>query len=268
MNLLAVLVVAVYGTTVATSNYRMQYIQGQPPGNLTEGLLKMIGGLGGGPGGGFGGGIVNGLGGVAPAVEEPVDFEGDFTPEMKKFQRQVLKATNRARRRHGVRILRLDKQLNRYAQAWALMLALKDAMQHRTNPAYGENLYMWWSTDLKAPITGSVPVKEWYKEIKQYDFANPGFRSDIGHFTQLVWKDSRRLGTGIARSRKGTIYIVCVYNPRGNILGQFGAQVPRPLSRGGAVKGEEVGEGDEEGSRKRRRRRRHKDEDEGEDDSD
>ncbi|KAH7943508.1 hypothetical protein HPB52_009164 [Rhipicephalus sanguineus] len=189
----------------------------------------MIGGLGNGLGGG--------LGGVAPVVEEPVDFEGEFTPEIKKFQRQVLKATNRARRRHGVRILRQDRQLNRYAQAWALMLALRDAMQHRTSPAYGENLYMWWSTDLKAPITGSVPVKAWYKEIKQYDFANPGFRSNIGHFTQLVWKGSRRLGTGIARSRKGTIYIVCVYDPRGNMLGQFAEQVPRPLPRGGAGKG-------------------------------
>ncbi|KAH6943231.1 hypothetical protein HPB50_017957 [Hyalomma asiaticum] len=162
-------------------------------------------------------------------VQEPVDFEGDFTANMKKFQRQVLRYTNRLRRLHGVHTLKQDPVLDRYAQAWALTLAERDTMQHRTSPLYGENLYMFWSSDLKAPIKGSMVVKSWYDEIKQYDFNHPGFRPGIGHFTQLVWKDSRRLGTGIARGRKGTLYVVCVYDPRGNIMTQFAQQVPRPL---------------------------------------
>ncbi|KAL1442371.1 hypothetical protein MTO96_030843 [Rhipicephalus appendiculatus] len=252
MKLLAFLAIVVYGVSTAGPTFGMMDLQTPPVEDPSEGI-KIIGGDGG-------------LQIAAPAADEPDDFEGKFTPEIRKFQRQVLKFTNRKRRRHGVPVLKEDPRLNRYAQAWALVLALKDELQHRSSPRYGDNMYMWWSTNLKEPITGRLPVKEWYKEIKQYNFAEPAFKSNIGHFTQLVWRGSRRLGTGIARSRKGTYYIVCFYEPRGNILGQFGHQVPKPLPRGGAGKVEEGGEGDEEGGRKRRRRRRRKHEDEEEDD--
>ncbi|KAH8037321.1 hypothetical protein HPB51_009876 [Rhipicephalus microplus] len=247
MNLLAFLAIVVSCSTVLTYA-RRHFEKTQPTGNPNG-----VGGDGG-------------EGGGAPAAEEPDDFEGQFTPSMRKFQRQVLRVTNQFRRRHGVPILKQDARMNRYAQSWALVLALKDELQLRTKPKYGENTYKWWSTDMKAPITGKVPVTDWYNEIKKYNFSDPGFRSDIGHFTQLVWRGSRRLGTGIARSRKGNYYIVCEYEPRGNILGQFGHQVRRRLRRGGAGSDEEGGEGSEEGGRKRRRRRRRKHDDEEEDD--
>uniref|UniRef100_A0A6G5A5X7 Putative antigen 5 family member n=1 Tax=Rhipicephalus microplus TaxID=6941 RepID=A0A6G5A5X7_RHIMP len=217
-----------------------------------EELKKFLSGMGGGgriiTGGGMGG--HRGGGGGSP--DEPVDFEGVFTRSMRKLQRQVLRNTNRYRRLHGVHTLAEDEQLNRYAQAWALKMAQMDSMQHRRRPLHGENLFMWWSSDLRAPITGRMAVKAWYDEIKQYDYNNPGFRSGTGHFTQLVWKDCRRLGTGVARGRKGTIYIVSVYEPRGNIMGQFAEQVPRPVSGGGG------GGGDH----KKRWRRKKNDEDE------
>lgn len=183
---------------------------------------------------------------------EPVDFEGEFTPAMRKLQRQVLRAHNRYRRLHGVHTLKQDDELDRYAQAWALVMAKTDRMHHRKAPRHGENLFMWWSSDLQAPVTGSMAVKAWYDEIKLYDFNNPGFKSGTGHFTQLVWKNCRRLGTGIARGPKGTVYIVSVYDPRGNVMGQFADQVPRPISGGGG------------GSKSdRKKRRRHRDEEEG-----
>ncbi|KAH6943229.1 hypothetical protein HPB50_017955 [Hyalomma asiaticum] len=187
---------------------------------------------------------------------EPVDFEGVFTRSMRKFQRQVLRHHNRYRRLHGVHTLKEDEELNRYAQAWALMMAKKGLMQHRTRPLHGENLYMWWSSDMQAPITGRMPVEAWYNEIEKYNFDQPGFKSGTGHFTQLVWKQSRRLGTGIARGRKGTIFIVCVYEPRGNIMGQFEDQVTRPTPGGGSGGG---GSGGSVHKKKRRRNRDDKD---------
>ena len=51
----------------------------------------------------------------------------------------------------------------------------------------------------------------------------------VGHFTQVVWKDSRRLGVGIAFGNSGrTAIIVANYYPRGNYQGQFAQQVGRP----------------------------------------
>lgn len=46
------------------------------------------------------------------------------------------------------------------------------------------------------------------------------------HFTQLIWKDSEELGVGASKSPKsGKIYVVCNYDPHGNIRSQFKDQV-------------------------------------------
>lgn len=46
-----------------------------------------------------------------------------------------------------------------------------------------------------------------------------------GHFTQVVWKESQKLGVGVARSSSGRVYVVAQYTPPGNYLGQFQANV-------------------------------------------
>ena len=33
-----------------------------------------------------------------------------------------------------------------------------------------------------------------------YDYGNPGFKGGTGHFTQVVWKSSTKLGIGVARN--------------------------------------------------------------------
>jgi hypothetical protein len=67
----------------------------------------------------------------------------------------------------------------------------------------------------------------WYDEVQQYDFNNPGFSMATGHFTQLVWKASTRLGIGYA-SEGGYTVVVGLYNPAGNVKGQFPQNVARP----------------------------------------
>ncbi len=60
-----------------------------------------------------------------------------------------------------------------------------------------------------------------YNEIKDYRYASPGFSGATGHFTQVVWKDSTKVGVGIAHSAPDgagfiTTYIVAKYTPQGN----------------------------------------------------
>ena len=40
-----------------------------------------------------------------------------------------------------------------------------------------------------------------------------------GHYTQMVWRDTTRLGCGEAQC-KGMLMVVCNYDPPGNYIGQ------------------------------------------------
>lgn len=42
---------------------------------------------------------------------------------------------------------------------------------------------------------------------------------DVGHYTQLIWKDTTHVGCGIGRGRQEEI-LVCRYHRPGNIIGR------------------------------------------------
>lgn len=69
-------------------------------------------------------------------------------------------------------------------------------------------------------------MRSWYDEIRDHDFAvEPKGIFKAGHFTQLIWKSSQDLGVGVSKTKKGKVLVVCNYNPRGNIAGQFSSNV-------------------------------------------
>ena len=55
----------------------------------------------------------------------------------------------------------------------------------------------------------------------RYDFNKPGFKSGIGHFTQVVWKETKELGIAKAKGDDGKIFVVARYHPAGNYMNQF-----------------------------------------------
>lgn len=75
-------------------------------------------------------------------------------------------------------------------------------------------------------------IDSFYSEIKSYDFNNPGFSMQTGHFTQLVWKSSIEIGVGIATYPDQTYQhrtVVCIsYRPPGNYDGQYPENVLPP----------------------------------------
>ena len=54
-------------------------------------------------------------------------------------------------------------------------------------------------------------------------FRNAG----TGHFTQVVWAGSRKLGVGVS-CRDGKVLVVANYDPPGNFGGQFLKNVFKP----------------------------------------
>ena len=85
-------------------------------------------------------------------------------------------------------------------------------------------------------MPGKDPVNSWYSEIEKHIFGKKDFDHMIaGHFTQVVWKDSKKLGVGIATGQKGTV-VVANYLPPGNYKNRYVENVPPPtgLHEGGA----------------------------------
>ena len=72
----------------------------------------------------------------------------------------------------------------------------------------------------------------WYEEHDKYNYSNPGFSSTTGHFTQIVWQNSKEMGAGKAVSSSGAQFVVARYQPPGNVRGQFPENV-KPAGSGG-----------------------------------
>lgn len=150
-------------------------------------------------------------------------MQGKFS--IMEFQTECLNAHNEYRQKHGVAPLKLNKDMCKISQQWADNLSKRKALEHSKNNDYGENIYCVSSTNHNITITGEDPVKSWYDEIKLHKFGTEPKSLESGHFTQVVWKDSRELGVAFAKLN-GRIVVVANYFPAGNIVGHFSTNVP------------------------------------------
>jgi hypothetical protein len=82
------------------------------------------------------------------------------------------------------------------------------------------------SSDLSHQVKGRDAVDSWYDEIKQHIFNAEPRTTGTGHFTQVVWKESKELGVGWKTNDKGQTFVVCNYSPPGNYVGKYAANVP------------------------------------------
>ena len=147
---------------------------------------------------------------------------------------QWLLAHNNYRTLHGVAAVTWSETIAANAQTYT-----DTCPSDHSNSGYGENL-AWASYN-----TGiSSVVQMWYDEEPNYDYNDPGFSSDTGHFTEVVWKATTEIGCAFATGcGSGWPYManawVCQYNPPGNYIGQFAENVFPPNS-------ENKDDGDEE----------------------
>ena len=124
--------------------------------------------------------------------------------------------------------MELTDKLNDFAQKYAENLAFRNVMEHSTHDARdkiygdysGENLYYFYTSSRNLTVTGADAVDSWYDEIKDYDFSKGCSKNGgvVGHFTQLIWKESTQLGLGVARNSNNNVYVVGNYHPGGNYI--------------------------------------------------
>ena len=138
-----------------------------------------------------------------------------------------------------------DPELAAYAQEWADRLKVQTAcrLQHRPKAGrfaqkYGENLY-WsgaqvWSNGKRVaqPIAADVVLDSWAREKAMLDLKAKTCSGDCGHYTQVVWKTSVRIGCAVATCGTKDQVLVCNYDAPGNVAGMnfWDATIPEPTT--------------------------------------
>ncbi|XP_066588083.1 Golgi-associated plant pathogenesis-related protein 1-like [Prorops nasuta] len=135
-----------------------------------------------------------------------------------KFIDECLNAHNEFRSLHDSPALVIDQELNKYAQERAEHFGKKENVVKKRDAPYGENICV-----TSGFVEPKATIEAWYNQKKYYNFSEeyPLNFSKVKNFTQLVWKDTRRLGVGLAESGYGKVFLVCCYEPSGNVHGEF-----------------------------------------------
>lgn len=129
--------------------------------------------------------------------------------------REMVASHNAVRARVGTAPLRWSDTLASFAQQWANQLIQNGQFAHSHNPKYGENLY---EISGGAATPASV-VKTWAEEVHDYDYGTNTCRGVCGHYTQVVWRDTSKVGCAVARTEAREVW-VCEYDPPGNWVGR------------------------------------------------
>jgi len=169
---------------------------------------------------------------IIVSVPAPTPSASSSYTSQDDFEHTMLNVTNRFRAEHNANALIWNNSLADTSSKWA-----KECRWKHSKGPYGENLAMGFQN-----LTAAVEA--WGNEREQYNYDNPGFSEETGHFTQLVWKSTSTVGCG--RFDCGTAprddgdedrdargwYVVCHYWPPGNVMGDhlFQDNVQRPIS--------------------------------------
>lgn len=137
---------------------------------------------------------------------------------------RMLAVHNREREQLGLPKLKWNRALQREAKDWAHELARRGRIAHadnRTRNSTGETLWMGsrgqW--DVLVGLTMMVDEKRLYRHGNFPDVSTTGKWRDVGHYTQIVWRDTQEVGCSVVNER-GWDVLVCRYWPAGNVWGE------------------------------------------------
>lgn len=160
----------------------------------------------------------------AATIAEDFDYDVVARNESQMAE-NIINLHNVERTRQGYPALQWDNGLAHDASAYAKTLADQDRFEHADqsagDDAQGENLWM----GSKHAYDWEAMVAMWLDEgrnTKSGSFPNvakTGDWSEVGHYTQMIWPETTKIGCGLGANRNDE-YLVCRYYPAGNVIGQ------------------------------------------------
>jgi hypothetical protein len=146
------------------------------------------------------------------------------TGRLTSLDSRLLAAHNRERSSAGIAPLAWDPALAAEAARWGKTLAAAGAFEHADtgdDDPEGENL--WAGTKgAYAPeemIEGWIEEKKFFRPGRFPDNSRTGEYEDVGHYTQLMWRDTDRVGCALAAGAEEEV-LVCRYRTAGNVVGE------------------------------------------------
>ncbi|XAR73014.1 hypothetical protein NMG60_11019856 [Bertholletia excelsa] len=129
-----------------------------------------------------------------------------------------VKAHNAARAQVGVGPIAWDDTVAAFAQDYANKRAGDCRMVHSGGGGkYGENLAAG-----SGDFTGTDAVNLWVAEKQYYNYNTNSCTQgkECLHYTQVVWRNSVKLGCARVKCTNGWWFVTCNYAPPGNVVGQ------------------------------------------------
>jgi len=141
------------------------------------------------------------------------------------LQNAMMGAHNQTRARVGAPALQWSEALALDAAVYAQLMARTGRFGHDSQSGsrerQGENLWMGTRNayDHVDMISSWVEEDRYFKPGRFPENSTTGNWSDIGHYTQIIWPTTRRVGCALASNRQWD-YLVCRYSPAGNVMGR------------------------------------------------
>lgn len=142
------------------------------------------------------------------------------------FEQRMLTLHNSERATKGIGAMEWDDSLAADAKQWANHLAATNSFEHfeevSDDPdAQGENLWM----GTRGAYSQNEMVGGWISEKKDFrpgvfpNVSRTGDLEDVGHYTQIMWRETGRVGCALARNGEWD-FLVCRYATSGNVVGE------------------------------------------------
>ncbi|KAF5199828.1 Pathogenesis-related protein [Thalictrum thalictroides] len=130
----------------------------------------------------------------------------------------MLDGHNSARKAVGVPPLKWNSKLATYARVYSNQRRKDCKLIHSPGYGFGETLF-WgqgkkWTA--KDAVIAWVAEKKWY----HYDTNSCSSGKQCGHYTQIVWHNTERVGCAKIICDTGDSFIACEYHPPGNYIGE------------------------------------------------
>ncbi|MFL6844809.1 MAG: CAP domain-containing protein [Allosphingosinicella sp.] len=149
---------------------------------------------------------------------------GAAPQDLSRLEARMLALHNRERAATGAPPLAWDASLAAAAAAYGPSLERLGKLEHSppaTRIGQGENLWMGTrgAYSLEEMVGGWAGEKSLFRPGIFPRVSASGNWSDVAHYTQMIWKDSTRIGCALHRSRDWD-FLICRYSPPGNVVRQ------------------------------------------------